>query len=502
MKVAGIIINYRTPQMTADAVPTLVRELALAGEFHLFIVDNDSGDGSVEYFEQRAREENWGDRVSVVACSINGGYGYGINAGVRAGLALPDPPEYFYVINSDALADQGSLRKLVEFLDGHPSVGLVGSRVRYPSGETQGGAFRFMSYVSELERQAELAVLSKLFRRYIVAPEPPAVSSPVDWVPGTSMMIRRSTFEKVGFFDEQFFLYFEEVDYCMRVKRAGIEIYYVEGAPITHLGSVSTGLEDGCKRYPRYWYESRHRYFMKHHGLAYAAACDAAWITGTLLRRVKRKLKAGKPERPHAFKDFLSASLLHLSNAEALLNAGGPPSPDTRSAEELGLLELLVEDVDTYEWQLLRPGLWAVTTHRLSSAAERPGPPLRRRALKMAHAVLSTGIDLGWGIRIPERVKLGRRVRLWNSGCMLLNARSIGDDVSIWQDTTFGPLRGTDGTPEELPVVGDRVKVGSGVSVLGAVTVGSDVVVQPNSVVLKNAPAGTTLLGVPAEAVQ
>lgn len=499
MKLAGIIINYRTPEMTGDAVSALLVELALVGPSHLFLVDNDSRDGSLEYFERRAREENWGDRVSLIANTLNGGYGYGINVGVRAGLALPNPPDYYYILNSDASADAGSLRTLVDFMDGHPSVGIAGSRIRYPSGQTQGGAFRFMSFVSELERQAELAVLSKLFRRWIVAPDPPNVSSPVDWVPGTSMLIRRSTFESVGFFDEGFFLYFEEVDYCLRAKQAGVAVYYVDGAPITHLGSVSTGMEDESKRFPLYWFESRHRYFLKHHGLAYAAACDAAWVTGSLLRRLKHKLKPGKPERPRVFRDFVKASMLHLTNAKGLLSAGGPPRPDERQADELGLLELLLEDLETYEWELLRPGLWAVTAHRLAGIADLPGPPLRRGALKIAHAVLATGVDLGWGIRIPESVKLGRRVRLRNSGYRLLNARSIGNDVSIWEDTTLGPL---DGTPEELPVVGDRVTIGSGASVLGDVTVGSDRVVQSNSVVLEHAVNGVARMGVPVPAAK
>lgn len=499
MKLAGIIINYRTAAMTADAVPGLLQELERAGESHLFIVDNDSQDGSVEYFEQRAREANWGARVSIIAAGFNGGYGYGINMGVKAGLALPRPPEYFYIINSDASADPGSLRTMVDFLDEHPSVGVAGSRVNAPDGQAQGAAFRFLGVLSELESQAELGLISALLRRWAVARELPATSCGVDWIPGTSMLIRRTTFETVGLFDEQFFLYFEEIDYCLRVRRAGIDIYFVHGAPITHLGSVSTGLEDTGKRYPMYWYESRHRYFLKHHGLAYAAACDAAFLAGTALRRAKRALKPGPAERPHALRDFVSASLLHLTSPRKLLANGGPPVTDTRRARELQLVELLLEDVNTYDWGLLEPGLWAVAAHRLASAAERASTPLARSALHGAHSLLADGVDLAWGIRIPARVQLGRRVRLWNNGCMLLDARSIGDDVSISEDTTFGPLTGMDADPDQLPVLGDRVKIGSGVSVLGSVTVGSDVVIQPNSVVLKHAPAGSTLIGVPAE---
>ncbi|HEY8942890.1 MAG TPA: glycosyltransferase family 2 protein, partial [Polyangiaceae bacterium] len=344
-------------------------------------------------------------------------------------------------------------------------------------------------------------VLRRLLARWVAAGELPTSTAPVDWVPGTSMMIRRTTFDRIGFFDEQFFLYFEEIDYCYRAKQAGIEVYYVHDAPVTHLGSVSTGLEDAAKRYPRYWYESRHRYFLKHHGLGYAALCDAAWLAGTAIRRLKHRVKPGKPERPRALEDFVTASLLHLTAARELLAGGGPPVVDERSAEQVRLLEILLEDLETHDWDVSRPGLWAVMSHRLLGAAERSGPSTRAVALKLAHRALSTAVDLTWSIRIPESARLGRRIRLWNSRGVLLNARSVGNDVSIDEDTTFGPLTGVDAEPDELPVIGDRVSIGSGAAVLGPVVLENNVVVQPNSVVLKHAPEGSTLLGVPAERV-
>lgn len=502
MKVAGIVINYRTAPMTAAAVPHLLQELERAGGGHLFVVDNDSGDDSVEYLEERARLQSWGSRVTIVAAPINGGYGYGINRGAEAASALPDPAEYLYVVNSDALPDPGSLRVLVDFLDANPAVGIAGSRVHLPDGTTQGGAFRFLSAIGEFERQAELAVLRRLLGRWVVAGELPPGTAPVDWVPGTSMMVRRKTYDRVGPFDEKFFLYFEEIDYCFRAKRAGVEIYYVDPAPITHQGSVSTGLEDARTRYPRYWYESRHRYFLKHHGDSYAALCDVAWVFGTAIRRLKHLVKpATRPRRPRELRDFIGLSLLHLSAPRALLEGGGPPIPDQRSAQTLRFLEILLEDLETYQWNLSRPGLWAVIIHRLVSAAERTESKTKAEALDLAHRVLSTAVDLVWGIRIAKTAALGRRVRLLNSRCILLNALAIGNDVEIGEDTTLGPITGAESDANDLPRVGDRVSIGSGVSVLGPVVIESGVVVEPNSVVLKGAPAGVTMLGVPAERV-
>jgi serine O-acetyltransferase len=118
--------------------------------------------------------------------------------------------------------------------------------------------------------------------------------------------------------------------------------------------------------------------------------------------------------------------------------------------------------------------------------------------LDLTYRVMFTSIDWVWGIHLPRSVELGRRVRLWHNGCMLLEARSIGNDVHIRHDTTFGPLRGTDTGPQTRPVIEDRADIGSGACVLGGVRVGHDAVIGANTVVLKDVLPHATVLGVPA----
>jgi serine O-acetyltransferase len=174
---------------------------------------------------------------------------------------------------------------------------------------------------------------------------------------------------------------------------------------------------------------------------------------------------------------------------------------DGRPAEELGLRELLAEDFATHARDLLQPGFWAVAAHRVGRRATNVEMRPARLALEAAYKMAFTGIDWIWGINLPRSVELGRRVRLWHNGCMLLNARSIGNDVHIRHDTTFGPARGTDGTAGTLPVIEDRADIGSGACVLGGVRVGNDAVVGANTVVLKNVPPHATVLGVPARMI-
>ena len=166
-----------------------------------------------------------------------------------------------------------------------------------------------------------------------------------------------------------------------------------------------------------------------------------------------------------------------------------------------GLLELVREDFATHEARLSEPGFWAVAVHRLGKSVERLESPILRRACDLPRKVLFVAVDWVWGIRIPPSVALGRRVRIWHGGGMLLAARSIGDDVQIRHDTTFGPLRGSQDGEESLPVIEDRVDIGSGVSILGGVVVGHDAVIGPNSVVMRDVTAGTHVLGVPAREV-
>jgi serine O-acetyltransferase len=181
---------------------------------------------------------------------------------------------------------------------------------------------------------------------------------------------------------------------------------------------------------------------------------------------------------------------------------GQNTAKDDRPPDALPLRELLAEDFATHDKLWLEPGFWAVAVHRLGERSQRMQSAVLRQPLSLAHRLLSTGIDWVWGISLPSSVRLGRRVRIWHHGSILLNARAIGNDVHIRQDTTFGPLRDRDAArPECLPVVEDGADLGSGVCVLGEVRVGKGSFVGANSVVVQDVPTGATVFGVPARII-
>ena len=509
MILSAVIVNYRTPDLTGQVVTSLLPELEPLGEFRVYVVDNASGDDSVEKLRARAVADGWGDRVEVVSAPRNGGYGYGINVAVKAARAHVESSDYIFVLNSDAFADAGTPRRMVGYMEAHPEVGLVGGNIRGTDGTAQASAFRFPTLASELNVTAKFGVLSKLLGNPVVALPLPDAPAEVEWISGTCMLIRTAVFEQIGLFDEGFFLYFEEVDFCRRTRAAGWKAVCLPQASVTHLGSVSTGMGDNARPMPRYWFDSRRRYFLKHHGRRYAMLSDVSWASGFFIGELKRRaLRRPSWSPPRMFRDFVRHSVSNLIKGDPIARvaddgaAGAAASrEDTRPPEALGTLELLAEDFATFDRDPSQPGLWAVVAHRLGRRAAASQALPARLALDAAYKAMFTTVDWMWGIHLPRSVELGRRVRIWHNGCMLLTARSIGNDVHLRHDTTFGPLRGTDDTPENLPVIGDRADIGSGVCVLGGVSVGHDAVIGANSVVMKNVQPNTTVLGVPARMV-
>jgi GT2 family glycosyltransferase len=332
--VLTVILNYRTPGMTIESVEAALREMAgVAGE--IVVVDNDSRDGSFETIGAAVAAAGWDadHRVRVVAAGRNGGYGAGNNVGIRAGLSGGGQPDYVYILNSDAFPDAGAIRRLVDFLESHPAVGFAGSYIHGSDGQPHATAFRFPTLWSEFEGAARLGPISRLLARHVVALPVLDVCTPVDWVAGASVMMRRTMLDAIGLFDEEFFLYFDETDLCRRGRTAGWSTVYVRESEVTHIGSATTGMKTWT-RTPSYWFDSRLRYFVKHHGTAYAAAATVALVAGGLIWRSRMALQGLPPcDPPHFLRDLvIHAFRACKPRTRHLPTDGGAPQQPTASA--------------------------------------------------------------------------------------------------------------------------------------------------------------------------
>jgi N-acetylglucosaminyl-diphospho-decaprenol L-rhamnosyltransferase len=287
-----VTINYRTADLVVESLRALKPQIEALGGGQVLVVDNASGDGSVEKIAAAIDTNNWSDWASVRAMDKNGGFAFGNNIGFTQAFASNQHVDYVMLLNPDSAAREGAIKSLVDFMDKNPEIGVVGSRLQNQDGGLEPSAHNFHSPLSELVEGARLGILTRLLSRCEVTPVVVDVPHRCDWVSGSSMMIRRRLIEDIGLMDEGFFLYFEEVDFFKRAANAGWQTWYVPGSVVMHIEGASTGIKSTQRR-PAYWYNSRRRFFVKHYGILGLVAADSLWTIGRLSFFVRRFLKLG-----------------------------------------------------------------------------------------------------------------------------------------------------------------------------------------------------------------
>lgn len=297
MKLLIVICNYRVTDLTIDCLRSLQGRVDRVPGTKVAVCENGTGPEDAQRLRRTIDAEGWGSWVELTVVYPNRGFTGGNNAVLRPALASSDPPEYVLLLNADTVVLDGALEKLVEFMDRNPRAGAAGGATIWPDGELSGPPFRFPRIASELERGLRLGVVTRLLRPWTVPVRPfPITATEVDWVSGANMILRGAALEQVGLLDEGLYTYFDDVDLCYRVRRAGWEIWYVPESRIIHLEGKSTGIAAGnVARRPAYWYQARRRFYLKSYGALRTAAADAAFIAGFALWRLRRRIQR-KPD--------------------------------------------------------------------------------------------------------------------------------------------------------------------------------------------------------------
>jgi serine O-acetyltransferase len=171
---------------------------------------------------------------------------------------------------------------------------------------------------------------------------------------------------------------------------------------------------------------------------------------------------------------------------------GNPPG--------IGLLALLREDFHVNGGKLMEQGFWAIAVHRFGNWRMGIRSRPLRAPMTVLYRMLYSFVEITTGISLPYTVALGRRVRIWHHSGIILNARSIGDDVHIRQNTTMGVI--SIEREREIPSIGNRVDIGCGACILGGVTVGDDCTIGANAVVTADVPANMMAVGIPARIIR
>ncbi len=291
MKLLVVIVNYRSADLTIDCLRSLSPEVTAVPGTRVVVTDNLSPDDSVAKLNAAVSENHWQNWVMVQPLPKNGGFAYGNNAAIAPALSAADKPDYVLLLNPDTVVRPDAIQELVHFMDGHPKVGIAGSRLEDPDGTPQTSAFRFHSLGGEFERGIRMGFVTRLLASRMIAPPVQKITGPCDWVAGASMIVRPEVFSSAGLMDEKYFMYFEEVDFCLAAARAGWPCWYVRESRVVHLVGAVSQMSDNRKhrkRRPAYWFESRRRYFVKNHGWIYASLADAAFLVAHTIWRLRR----------------------------------------------------------------------------------------------------------------------------------------------------------------------------------------------------------------------
>lgn len=221
-----IIVAHNSGTLLAEAVASAVAEV---GAEHVWVIDAESTDGSVEAVGERFATLH----VLPVA---NQGFSAGNNRGIEATGA-----PFVLLLNPDAVAAPGSVSVLRQAMDAEPRAGIVGPAVRNPDGSAQAGSFgRFPSLPVRIG-QALRRLSLRLAGRPDV-PRLPAARRRVDWVTGAAMLVRREAIASAGQMDEAFFLYYEDIEWCHRMRDRGwLVLLEPKATVVHHLGKSGGG---------------------------------------------------------------------------------------------------------------------------------------------------------------------------------------------------------------------------------------------------------------------
>lgn len=282
LDVAVIIVSWNVRNYLGDCLRSVYNEFR-RGKLNgsVWVIDNHSTDGSPELVQDLFPQ------VNLITNEDNPGFGAANNQGMKA--AAKCEPRYYFLLNPDTLVRPGSIRALVDFLDNTPKAGMAGARLVYGDGRFQHSAFAFPRIAQLMfdlfplpDRLYESRVNGRYPRRYYTANTKPFL---VDFPLGATMMVRRDVAEKTGGFDESFFMYCEELDWCMRIRKAGWHIYTVPTAEVVHYGGESTK-QVAARSLVNLW-DSRAKFYRRHHG-PLTNAIARQLVSWAMMRKVRQ----------------------------------------------------------------------------------------------------------------------------------------------------------------------------------------------------------------------
>ena len=195
----------------------------------IVVVDNNSEDGIDKFLQEKYPE------IKVIMRDGNFGFGSAQNRGIKSIDA-----KYYFALNPDTEfpEGQGVVKKMYDFMEDHPKIGMVAPKIVYPDGSLQYSCWRFPKSLQPLYQRTKLGQTKKGQSRvshHHMKDFKHDETRPVEAIMGSAMFARKETLDEVGLFDERFWMYYEDIDWCLRMWEAGWPVYYLHDIVIKHV---------------------------------------------------------------------------------------------------------------------------------------------------------------------------------------------------------------------------------------------------------------------------
>lgn len=258
MLLSVVIVNYKVPLLAEQTICSVLAAFESLSSGEVLVVDNASGDGSVEYLTETFAHE---PRVRILASDENLGFSRGNNLALRQARG-----EYLLLLNPDTMVGESTLGECIDFLREHPDAGAVGPKLIDIAGrfhpESKRGLPTPWAALCRLLHLYKLAPQSAFFNGYYQGHLCADVVQQVPILTGAFLMMSREVMERVGLLDEQFFMYGEDIDLCYRIEQAGYKNYYLP-LPVLHYKGESEQAAHRV-RYHRSFYGAMRLFYLKH----------------------------------------------------------------------------------------------------------------------------------------------------------------------------------------------------------------------------------------------
>lgn len=277
MDASVIIVSYKVRDILKKNLESLYRTTSNIN-FEVFVVDNNSGDGSVEMVKKDF------PRANVIANDQNLGFAAANNQAIKKSRG-----GYVLLLNPDMRVFEDTLEKMTQWMDEHPQAGVGGCKLVNENEEIIPHLRRFPSFWDQLAITIKLPHLfPSVLNGYILRNVDYGREQEADSIRGSFFMIRRKALEDLGELDERYFIWFEEVDYCKKAKQAGWKVMYTPAAKcMDYVGKSFVQVPKGKTQ--KYFRDSMLKYFYKWHPRWQYWILKILWIPSIIISRLKMK---------------------------------------------------------------------------------------------------------------------------------------------------------------------------------------------------------------------